>query len=36
MVTGRKESVMGDLISVSAGAIIFALLLLYVPACERV
>jgi len=27
---------MGDLISILAGAIIFALLILYVPACERV
>jgi len=27
---------MGDLISILAGVAIFALLLLYVPACERV
>lgn len=27
---------MGDLISILAGALIFALFLLYVPACERV
>ncbi len=27
---------MGDLISILAGAAIFALLILYVPACERV
>jgi len=27
---------MGDLISILAGGVIFALLILYVPACERV
>jgi len=27
---------MGDIISILAGAIIFALLISYVPACERI
>lgn len=32
----EKEPAMCDLISLLAGAFIFALLILYIPACERV
>jgi hypothetical protein len=35
-IQAEKEPAMCDLISLSAGAIGFALMILYVPACERV